>query len=119
MLLQGFAVLLGFQLLGELLAQLSGILVPGPVLGMVMLLVFLIVYRQVPEATRETSEGLLRYLPLLFVPAGVGLINHGVLLKQDFWVITVTLIVSTALTLAVTVLVLQGLKKLMGASNDQ
>jgi len=67
---------------------------------------------------RETSEGLLRYLPLLFVPAGVGLINHGVLLKQDLLVIVVTLVISTALTLAVTVLVLQWLKKLLGAKDD-
>nr|WP_091959896.1 CidA/LrgA family protein [Marinospirillum celere] len=117
--LQGFAVLLGFQLLGEILVLVTGILVPGPVLGMAFLLLFLLLRQQVPEPTRQTSEGLLRYLPLLFVPAGVGLINHGLLLKQDFGVIAITLIVSTALTLAVTVLVLQGLKKYLGASNDQ
>lgn len=118
MILQGFAVLLAFQLLGELLVRLSGILVPGPVLGMALLLAFLLLRQGVAAAVRETSEGLLRYLPLLFVPAGVGLINHGVLLKQDFWVIAVTLVVSTALTLAVTVLVLQWLKKRLGATDD-
>ena len=115
MILQGFAVLLLFQLLGELLVRISGILVPGPVLGMALLLAFLLFRKGVATPIRETSEGLLRYLPLLFVPAGVGLINHGVLLKQDFVVIAVTLVVSTALTLAVTVLVLQWLKKLLGA----
>ncbi|WP_404418724.1 CidA/LrgA family protein [Marinospirillum sp.] len=117
MILQGFAVLLFFQLLGELLVRASGLLVPGPVLGMALLLAFLLFRKGIAAPIRETSEGLLRYLPLLFVPAGVGLINHGVLLKQDFVVIAVTLVISTALTLAVTVLVLQGLKKLLGAKN--
>src|SRR5690554_132554 len=116
--LEGFAVLLLFQLIGELITRLSGIPVPGPVLGMTLLLLAVLLLKKVPGGVRTASEGLLRYLPLLFVPAGVGLINHGLLLKQDIWVISITLVVSTALTLLVTVLVLQGLKKLWGIEND-
>lgn len=117
MILQGFAVLLLFQLCGELVVRMTGLLVPGPVLGMAFLLAFMLYRRGVAAPIRETSEGLLRYLPLLFVPAGVGLINHGVLLKQDFLVIAVTLVVSTALTLVVTVLVLQWMKRWLGAKD--
>jgi len=116
--LEGFAILLLFQLIGELITRLSGIPVPGPVLGMTLLLFAVLLLKKVPAGVRTASEGLLRYLPLLFVPAGVGLINHGLLLKQDIWVISITLVVSTALTLAVTVLVLQGLKKLWGIEKD-
>ncbi len=115
MVLQGFAVLLFFQLLGELLVRASGLLVPGPVVGMALLLAFLLYRRSVAAPLRETSEGLLRYLPLLFVPAGVGLINHGQLLQQDGLVIAVTLVVSTAITLVVTVLSYSWLRKLLGA----
>lgn len=116
--LEGFAVLLLFQLIGELITRLSGIPVPGPVLGMALLLLAVLLLKKVPGGVRSASEGLLRYLPLLFVPAGVGLINHGLLLKQDIWVISITLVVSTSLTLIVTVLVLQGLKKLWGIEKD-
>ena len=112
--LAGFAALLFFQLIGELLVRLTAIPVPGPVLGMALLLLAVLLFKKVPQGLREASEGLLRYLPLLFVPAGVGLINHGILLKQDLWVILVTLVVSTALTLMVTVLVLQFLRKRWG-----
>lgn len=112
--LEGFAVLLLFQLIGELITRLSGIPVPGPVLGMTLLLLAVLLLKRVPKGLRAASEGLLRYLPLLFVPAGVGLINHGLLLKQDIWVISITLVVSTVITLVVTVLVLQWLKKLWG-----
>lgn len=116
--IEGFAILLLFQLIGELITRLSGIPVPGPVLGMTLLLFAVLVFKKVPSGVRAASEGLLRYLPLLFVPAGVGLINHGLLLKQDIWVISITLIVSTVMTLVVTVLVLQWLKKLWGIEND-
>lgn len=110
-LLAGIAALLAFQLVGELLVRLTGLPVPGPVLGMALLLAGMLLLKRVPDSLRQASEGLLRYLPLLFVPAGVGLINHGLLLKQDLWVILVTLVVSTGLTLAVTVLVLQFLRR--------
>ncbi|MFK7161480.1 CidA/LrgA family protein [Marinospirillum sp. MEB164] len=109
--LLGFAWLLFFQLVGELLVRLVGLPVPGPVLGMALMLAVLLLKRQVPSDVRAASEGLLRYLPLLFVPAGVGLINFGRLLQQDWWVIAVTLVVSTALTLVVTLLVLQFLRR--------
>ena len=115
--LEGFAILLLFQLIGELITRLSGIPVPGPVLGMALLLLAVLLYKKVPSGVRVASEGLLLYLPLLFVPAGVGLINHGLLLKQDIWVISITLILSTVMTLVVTVLVLQWLKKLWGLND--
>ncbi len=117
-LLAGFALLLLCQLLGEALVRLSGLPVPGPVLGMALLLIWLLTRGQVSASLRGASEGLLRYLPLLFVPAGVGLINHALLLRQDFWVILVTLVVSTLLTLVVTLVTLQGLRRWMGKSDE-
>lgn len=118
MILQGFAVLFFFQLLGELLVRLSGLLVPGPVLGMIFLLLFLLYRKEVSASVRETTQGLLRYLPLLFVPAGVGLINHGQLLRQDWLVIALTLFISTALTLLVTMLSYHWLRKLLNAGEN-
>ena len=110
--LEGFALLLVYQLAGELITRLTGIPVPGPVLGMTLLLITLVYLNKVPQGLRSAAEGLLRYLPLLFVPAGVGLINHGLLLKQDIWLISITLAVSTLITLVVTVLALTWFKKL-------
>lgn len=110
-LIMGMSVLLGCQFLGELLARGLDMPVPGPVLGMVILLVGLLIHGRVPEALRRTGEGLLRYLTLLFVPAGVGLMVHFELIRADFWTLIVTLIVSTAITLAVTAKVLDRLTR--------
>ena len=115
----GFLVLLLFQFAGEMIVVLSGLPVPGPVVGMVLLLVGLIAKGEVPEYLRIPSEALLKHLALLFVPAGVGLMTHFGLLKQDWLAILIALIVSTALTIVVTALILNpSAKKLHRLGED-
>src|SRR5690554_522789 len=97
--------------MGELLARGLMLPVPGPVFGMVILLAGLMIRGKVPESLRLTGEGLLRYLTLLFVPAGVGLMVHFQLIGQDLWPILITLVLSTALTLGVTAWVLDRLNR--------
>ncbi|WP_335339192.1 CidA/LrgA family protein [Halomonas chromatireducens] len=110
-LIMGMSVLLACQFAGELVARGLGVPVPGPVVGMVILLLGLMVLGRVPSSLRITGEGLLRYLTLLFVPAGVGLMVHARLIGMDFWPIVATLIISTALTLAVTAWVLERMQR--------
>lgn len=104
-------MLLACQMLGELVTRGLTLPVPGPVIGMVILLVALVVRGKVPSSLRMTGEGLLRYLTLLFVPAGVGLMVHGALIGADLLPIVVTLVGSTAVTLAVTAWVLSRLQR--------
>ncbi len=107
----GMSVLLGCQFIGELLVRALAVPVPGPVLGMVVLLVGLMINGRVPSALRMAGEGLLRYLTLLFVPAGVGLMTHFGLIREELGVLAVTLVASTALTLAVTAKLLDWLAR--------
>lgn len=110
-LIMGMGMLLACQFAGELLAKGLLLPIPGPVIGMVILLVALLVRGKVPSSLRLAGEGLLRYLTLLFVPAGVGLMVHFELIGADLWPIAVTLVVSTALTLGVTAWVLERLQR--------
>lgn len=110
-LIMGMSVLLACQFLGELVARGLTLPIPGPVIGMVILLLGLMIHGKVPTSLRMAGEGLLRYLTLLFVPAGVGLMVHFQLIGQDLWSILVTLVVSTALTLAVTLWALDRLQR--------
>ncbi|MDL4864596.1 CidA/LrgA family protein [Halomonas elongata] len=110
-LIMGMSMLLACQMLGELVTRGLTLPVPGPVIGMVILLAALIVRGKVPSSLRMTGEGLLRYLTLLFVPAGVGLMVHGALIGADLLPIVVTLVGSTAVTLAVTAWVLSRLQR--------
>ncbi|GAB2799982.1 CidA/LrgA family protein [Halomonas shantousis] len=107
----GMSIILGCQFVGESLVLALDLSVPGPVVGMLLLLVTLMINGRVPEGLRYTGEGLLRYLTLLFVPAGVGMMVHFDLIRADFWTLVVTLIGSTAITMAVTAKVMDWLNQ--------
>jgi holin-like protein len=100
-LLAAMTLVLFCQLLGEALARASTLPLPGPVLGAVLLFL-LIIWRGGPgEALRSFADGLLRHLSLLFVPAGVGLIQHLDRLAAEWLAVGVALVGSTILTLLV------------------
>lgn len=107
----GLLTLLLCQLFGEWIVLALGLPVPGPVVGMVLLLAGLIFKRDVPDLIRQPAEGLLRHLALLFVPAGVGLMVHGELIAAEWLVIMVALVISTVVTITVTALVLKRLTR--------
>lgn len=104
--LAGLTVIFGCQLAGELVVRLLGLPVPGPVLGMAILLAGLVA-GGVPEGVRRVATGLLTYLPLFFVPAGVGLVTHGPRLRADWWPLAAGIVASTLLTLLVVGLIMQ------------
>ncbi len=73
------------QLVGEAIARGSGIPVPGPVIGMVLCVVLLLARDKIgprlPLELRDgtfeqTGQGILSHLSLLFVPAGVGVVQR-------------------------------------------
>lgn len=100
-LIGALAVLLVCQLAGETAVRLTGLPVPGPVLGMVLLTGILVARDRVPRELEETALGLLRHLSLLFVPAGVGVMLHGERIGGEGPALAAALLASTALTIAV------------------
>ena len=95
-------MLVSCQFAGEVIARGARIPLPGPVIGLVLLLVILIVRGGPDQRLRDTSNDLLRYLSLLFVPAGVGIVTELDALARDWVAITAAILVSTALAMAVT-----------------
>ena len=107
---QGFLILLLCQLAGEWLMVWLGIPIPGPVAGMLILLIGLMIYGKVPNFLRVPAEGLIRHLSLLFIPAGVGLMVFAQLLAQYWLLVVLSLLVSTLLTLILTAWLMQKLE---------
>jgi holin-like protein len=99
---RALTVLLLFQLVGEVIARLLDLPVPGPVIGMLLLLGALLLRGAAPDTLRDTAQGLLSHLSLLFVPAGVGVIVHIGRLQDEWLAILATLVLSTMLTLVLT-----------------
>lgn len=94
------------QLAGELAVTGLGLPLPGPVVGMVLLFVGLLVKGSIPADLGKTADALLGNLSLCFVPAGVGVMLHAGLIGEDWLPISVALIASTLLAIAVTALVM-------------
>lgn len=90
------------QLAGELIVNALGLSIPGPVGGMALLFIGLLMHGAIPDDLARTADALIGNLSLLFIPAGVGVMLHATLIGQDWLPITVSLVVSTALTIAVT-----------------
>jgi holin-like protein len=103
------AVLLLCQLAGEALARAAGLPVPGPVLGMGLLLAALLVRGRAPDALGRTADGLLAHLGLLFVPAGVGVVLHLDVLAEAAAPLALAVLGGTLLAVGTTALVAQRL----------
>ncbi|MFM2067364.1 MAG: hypothetical protein RLZZ584_2273 [Pseudomonadota bacterium] len=104
--LKGLTWLLVAQSLGEAATRLAHLGLPGPVLGLLVMLA-LLQFDAVRRPVGAAADLLLAHLSLLFVPVGVGVMTHLGLLAQYGLRIGVALVVSTLIGLAVTALVLR------------
>lgn len=103
--LRGLAWLLVFQSIGEVLSRGFSLPLPGPVLGLILLVPSLR-FALVREPVAECANFLLSHLSLLFIPVGVGVMTHLALLSQYGGRMLVVIALSTWIGLAVTALVL-------------
>ena len=103
--LRAFAILLGFQLAGEVFVRLLHVGVPGPVVGMGLLAIACISSLRLRQACEQAARVLIANLSLLFLPAAVGVIQFLPLLQHQGLAIGAAIIGSTVLALAVTALV--------------
>ncbi|WP_027468109.1 CidA/LrgA family protein [Deefgea rivuli] len=107
--LYGLSIIFFALLCGEFLRQLLGLPIPSVVLGMLLLTAWCIFRRGTEPRVTAVSEGLLRYLGVLFVPAGVGLIELGDKLATQGIAMLITIMLSTLITLLATAWVLNAL----------
>jgi holin-like protein len=119
--LRAFCLLLVCQLAGEIAVRAAGLPVPGPVLGLVLLVLVLALAERrgwlaeglEASAVGRASAALIGILGLLFVPAGAGVVQHLPLLQAHGLGLATALVGSTLLTLVVTVWVFVGVSRLV------
>ncbi len=99
---RGLAILMTMQFLGEVISRGTGVPIPGNVLGMGLLLAALVFGLVRLEWVEQAAELLLSHLALLFVPAGVGVMVYFDLIAREWLPISVAMVVSTFVVMAVT-----------------
>jgi holin-like protein len=105
--LSALTLLLVLQLIGEVFVQWFALPVPGPVIGLLLLFSGLLWRGRLGDELRTTANALLQHLSLLFVPAGVGVMIHAARVADEWLALSLALVGSTLLSMAVTALTLQ------------
>ena len=106
------------QLIGELLVSFTGLPVPGPVIGMLLLFAGLLLHGSLPEDLGRVADALITHLSLLFVPAGVGVMLHLKLLGDELLPISIALLASTLITIAISGRMMSWLNRNREAARD-
>ncbi len=96
-----FLIILLFTFLGELLRVLLPLPVPASIYGLLLLFAALLTGVLKIEAVRETGKFLIEIMPLMFIPAGAGLIDAWPALKPLLLPVAVIMVVSTVAVMAV------------------
>jgi holin-like protein len=94
----GMMVLAGLSAGGSLLADISRIAVPGPVLGLLGLLLLFALAPQLEQPLAPACDFMLQHLALFIVPAAVGLALYQPLLRAAPLALLLALTVSTLAT---------------------
>lgn len=107
----GLVQILLWQGVGELVSHFFLPILPGPVLGLIFLLIFLIIKGHVNTSLATVSDAFSQHLGVLFVPAAVGVILFLPQLKTHALAVVTALVLSVVLTIATTACILRFLAK--------
>ena len=97
-----FMVIIIFSFLGELLHEVLPFPVPASIYGLVLLFLALLIGLIKEEQIKETADFLVEIMPILFIPAGVGLMTKWGALKQLLLPFSLIVTLGTLFTMVVT-----------------
>ena len=105
------ATLLGLQLIGEMLAGWLKLPLPGGLIGMLLLLVWLLIRKRCDPAMHQTSQVLLQNLMLLFIPFIAGIVAQTDFIKAQWLPFVAACVLGAVVSLVVTAWTLQRMLK--------
>ncbi len=108
-----------FQLIGELVQKVLELNIPGPVIGLILLLTSLLLSKKYNHQLIKklkinlinSAENLVHYIPLFFLPVGVGVVMHLSFLEGSLVKVLFIIVFGTLITLAITGLLMEKLLK--------
>lgn len=102
-----FGVILLLSFIGEILHVVLPFPIPASIYG-ILLLFFCLEWKLIPvSAVKETSVFLIEIMPVMFIPAAVGLTKSWDMIKQDFVPYCVITVLTTFIVMAVSGKVVQ------------
>lgn len=114
-----FAIILTISFAGEVLRALLPLPVPASIYGLVLMLLALCLHILPVAAVKETASFLVEIMPLMFIPAAVGLTESWDRISPIFWELIAVTAVSTILVMAVSGRVTQAVLRRSGPDRKQ
>ena len=105
---QQFSIILLISVIGELLKTFLPLPVPASVYGLIIMLVALLTGILKLDQVKGAADFLVEIMPVMFVPAGVGLIKAWSTLKPICVPVLIMTFISTVIVMVVTGKVTQG-----------
>lgn len=107
--LKQFFIIMLISFLGEILRWLIPLPIPASIYGLVLMLVALCTGIITVEKVEETSTFLIEIMPVMFIPASVGLLDSWGKLKNIIFPVAIIIVVSTIVVMGVTGKITQGI----------
>ena len=104
-------ILTVYYFIGVFIVDMTGIIIPGSIIGLVLLWLSLYFKLLNVKFIQEGASLLLAFLTLFFIPSTVAVINYPELLTKAGVFLVIAVIVSTLLTLVITGKVSQYIEK--------
>lgn len=99
--LKEFGIIIAVSFLGEMLKYFIPLPIPASIYGLVIMLIALKTKFITFESVNKTGKFLIDIMPLMFIPAAVGLINSWGMLSEIIIPVIITTIASTIIVMAV------------------
>ncbi len=106
-LIKQVAIILGFWLLGELIAYFTALPIPGSIAAMLLIVTALELKIIHSRDINHVADFLLNNMALFFIPAGVGIMLHFNVIQKEWLPISVAIVISTLLVLTVVGLIME------------
>lgn len=100
--LRQFGIILGVTCAGEIMKYFIPLSIPGSIYGLILMFLLLLMRVIKVEHVKETGEFLIEIMPLMFIPAGVGLVTSWNQLQSFLVPLLVITVVSTFVVMIVT-----------------
>lgn len=117
--LKQFGIICAVALFGDVVKEVTGLPIPGNIIGMLTLFVLLLTGVIKLSAVEDTAEYLMGIMSVMFIPLGAGIITNYQYIQNDLLSIVLVLVITTVFTFSVTGLIVENLSRKKDASKEE
>jgi len=117
--LRELLIIIGIYILGLVITEVFNLIIPGNIVGMIILLILLLTKGIDIKAIENTANFFLNHLAFFFIPAGVSLMNSFGIIKENWIGILFVSIITTFIIFVVTGKTVEYIQKLKKRCTDE